>query len=62
MTFGCHFSEIVIAMEDIISPDGDSGHPNGPYSPEPPDVGFLNEVSVVEHLSLSIMNMIIILD
>ena len=50
--FGCLFAEEVVSVEKPVGPDSCTQHPKGSDSPEPPLVGFHNEVSIVEHLTL----------
>jgi hypothetical protein len=49
-----HLSEEVIFVEDPIGPNGNADHPDRSKPAQPPPVGFLDEVRVVEHQSISI--------
>lgn len=52
IVFGCLLSEEVVTMEEPISVDGSTTHPNGSDSTKPPLISFENEVSVVKHFFL----------
>ena len=47
--FGCLFAEEVVSVEKPVGPDSCAQHPKGSDSPEPPLVGFHNEVGIVKH-------------
>lgn len=42
-------AEEVVAVEESISPNGNSSNPDRPNSPQPPGVSFCDEVCVVKH-------------
>jgi hypothetical protein len=47
-------SEEVVFVEDPIGPEGNASHPDRSKPAQPPPVGFLDEVRVVKHQSISI--------
>jgi hypothetical protein len=57
------FTEEVVTVEDPVSPDSETQHPQGSDSAQPPLVGLHNEVCVVKHafflLFIPLINIII---